>query len=673
MRAVQVEDGTGGVIDFHTEETVQDAIFNEVHRKRYNLAEEAPICQGVLRGQFGYTATSPTAQSVLDGSYVFPLEIDAATKELFKEIAQIRDTVPSDSVNGIIPRERWQQRWIKAREDTSSSLSGLHFSHYIAGAKCDYISQFHALRVSLALKKGIALERCSNGLSVMLEKTFGVSLVSKLRAILLMEADFNATNKEVYGVRILDNARRYKLIPDEIFSERNRTADDGGLAKTLFYDIARQTRTPEAIASVDASNCYDRIAHAMASLIFQAFGVESTAVSTMLETIQEMKFFLRTAYGDSKTFAGSSIDIKTQGLGQGNGAASAGWCVISIVILRAHGKKGHGAQFIAPMSLVRSSLSAILYVDDTDLLHINMDVEESIFDVHAAMQRSIENWGHLLIATGGTLKPEKCFYYLIDFTWTKKGGWQYTAHHEEEEAALFVPLPDGKTASISHLAVDNAQKTLGVITCPSGNSTGSLIQMKDKAKKWFDLLTAGRLHRRMMWFSVDRQMWPSVKYGLCCSMATLSELEADLMPLYGKMLPLGGIVCKANRGIRQLDRGFYGAGFPHPGVEATLEQANKLLMHYGCRTALGTELQTSLELLVIDLGLSFQPFQVSYTHFGDWVTTSWLKRVWEKVYFFGFSIHVNNLTTGFPREGDDWLMSRFISRGHTTNELATLN
>jgi hypothetical protein len=204
---------------------------------------------------------------------------------------------------------------------------------------------------------------------------FGVRLVSKLRAILLMEADFNAMNKEVYGVRMLDNARRYKLIPEEIFSKQNRTADDGGLAKTLFYDIAHQTRTPAAIASVDASNCYDWIAHAMASLIFQSFGVKSTAVSAMLETIQEMNFFLQTAYGDSKTFAGSSIKIKTQGLGQGNGASPAGWCVISIVILRAHGAKGHGAQFIAPMSLVRSSLSAILYVNDTDLLHINMDVE----------------------------------------------------------------------------------------------------------------------------------------------------------------------------------------------------------------------------------------------------------------------------------------------------------
>ncbi len=68
----------------------------------------------------------------------------------------------------------------------------------------------------------------------MLEKMFGVRLVSKLRAILLMEADFNAMNKEVYGVRMLDNARRYKLIPEEIFSEQNSTADDGGLAKRCF-------------------------------------------------------------------------------------------------------------------------------------------------------------------------------------------------------------------------------------------------------------------------------------------------------------------------------------------------------------------------------------------------------------------------------------------------------
>ena len=96
--------------------------------------------------------------------------MDSATKELFEEIATIREMVPVDLANGLISQERWQQRWKKVKEETSSSHLGLHFGHYIAVANCDYISQFHALQVSLALKKDIALERWSKGLSVMLEK-----------------------------------------------------------------------------------------------------------------------------------------------------------------------------------------------------------------------------------------------------------------------------------------------------------------------------------------------------------------------------------------------------------------------------------------------------------------------------------------------------------------------
>ena len=143
-----------------------------------------------------------------------------------------------------------------------------------------------------------------------------------------------------------------------------------------------------------------------------------------------MKFFLRTAYRDSKTFAGLTIKIKTQGLGQGNGASPAGWCVISIAVLRVHGAKGHGAHFLAPLSQVWHSLSAILYVDDTNLLHLNMNTDKSVQEVHETLQRAIENWGQLPIATGGSLKPEKCFLHLLDFVWMAKGGWQYITHHD---------------------------------------------------------------------------------------------------------------------------------------------------------------------------------------------------------------------------------------------------
>jgi hypothetical protein len=43
----------------------------------------------------------------------------------------------------------------------------------------------------------------------MLEKTLGVTPVTKLRAILLMEGNFNATNKIVHGKQMLGNAGKY--------------------------------------------------------------------------------------------------------------------------------------------------------------------------------------------------------------------------------------------------------------------------------------------------------------------------------------------------------------------------------------------------------------------------------------------------------------------------------
>jgi hypothetical protein len=83
-----------------------------------------------------------------------------------------------------------------------------------------------------------------------------------------MEADFNASNKIMHRVRMMRNARNHQLMPEEVLSKKNRMADNGTLTKTLFYDVMRQARVPAAIASIDTSNCYDRIAHVMALLVF---------------------------------------------------------------------------------------------------------------------------------------------------------------------------------------------------------------------------------------------------------------------------------------------------------------------------------------------------------------------------------------------------------------------
>jgi hypothetical protein len=220
----------------------------------------------------------------------------------------------------------------------------------------------------------------------------------------------------------------------------------------------------------------------MASLVFQAFGVPTTAIKTMLEVIENMKFFLQTGFGDSASYAGGGISIKTQGLCQGNGASPAGWAVISICILQAHGRKGHGAKFLCPITNLRQHLSAILYVDDTDILHINLTKDESTYEVHTAIQGSVNNWGNLLMATGGVLQPNKCFYSIILFEWSN-GEWRYSENSTRDALRITVPLPNGSSELISHKKVSHAEKTLGAMTSPDSNSMASIAMMQEKAQK----------------------------------------------------------------------------------------------------------------------------------------------------------------------------------------------
>ena len=82
---------------------------------------------------------------MLDGTYNYTEDFDPPTKELLKECARVRTIIPAWSVNINLKQGGWQHRWSKAKEKTSSSVSGLHFSHYKAGAKSDLISHLPSL------------------------------------------------------------------------------------------------------------------------------------------------------------------------------------------------------------------------------------------------------------------------------------------------------------------------------------------------------------------------------------------------------------------------------------------------------------------------------------------------------------------------------------------------
>eukprot|EP00956_Cyclotella_meneghiniana_P029292 scaffold70426_cov59-Cyclotella_meneghiniana.AAC.3 len=110
---------------------------------------------------------------------------------------------------------------------------------------------------------------------------------------------------------------------------------------------------------------------------------------------------------------------------------------------------------------------------------------------------------------------------------------------------------------------------------------------------------------------------------------------------YHLMCSVGGVAQSAKRELRYLDTGFYGVGFPHWGIEATIESVNKVLTHFGARTMTGTEFQMSYELLIVELGLSDQPFLLEYDKYHERAAPTLLTEVWSRMDKFGFQ-----LTTG---------------------------
>ena len=53
--------------------------------------------------------------------------------------------------------------------------------------------------------------------------------------------------------------------------------------------------------------------------------------------------------------------------------------MISIVILNCYKARGYGVQFfLVPISKVSKELAAILFVDNNDLLYLNMNGEETL-------------------------------------------------------------------------------------------------------------------------------------------------------------------------------------------------------------------------------------------------------------------------------------------------------
>jgi hypothetical protein len=139
-----------------------------------------------------------------------------------------------------------------------------------------------------------------------LEKS-GVTLVEKLRTIVLFQGDFNYLNKYI-GCHMMKDGEAYEHLAWEKHGSREgKNMIEQALNKVLSFDSIRQARMDEAMCSNDAKSCYDRIVHSITSILMQQQNVPASACICVFITLQNLHHTVRTIYGDSKSGYGGTL------------------------------------------------------------------------------------------------------------------------------------------------------------------------------------------------------------------------------------------------------------------------------------------------------------------------------------------------------------------------------
>ena len=311
--------------------------------------------------------------------------------------------------------------------------------------------------------------------------------------------------------------------PPELYGSRsNMSADEVAVNRRLVIDGALILRRTCAIAGVDAAQCYDRIVHSLSSLLCQKEGVPLPSILLMYGAIQSMTYFLRTQFGESTGHYGGCNEIPFQGSCQGNGASPALWLVISMYLVLLMRQQGHTSCFQSAYSGICLTLIGFLFVDDTDLVILGK-YDETPAEVHNRLQRAVDFWNGILRVTGGSLRPDKCYWYLISFTW--KDGKSKVSY--SDPPPIFLNNEDDSIDPIAYKKPDIPTEAVGVWQAVDNKKNEQLQVLIDKIQSTHRALEQTPLPRDLTWVGLRQAIWRSIAYVLPAM--SLSNKESILL------------------------------------------------------------------------------------------------------------------------------------------------
>ena len=653
-----------------TEKEEMEEALKHINYNKLRMCDNTPLLRPPLRQIFGDKNNPQNVSDILNGTFTLPDTCDKYVQLLIKGLKQPETLRPHN--RPFHPRTKISTEdhiagWKKMKERTSSGMSGLHFGMFKANATDPLLAELDASIRNIAYTTGHSYNRWKRGLDVQLLKRSQDFRAEKLRTILLLEADFNLNNKVLGSDAMRSGERAKALARDNYGGRRNLRANEVAMNSQLTYNSIWSRRMRAILMSNDAKGCFDSILHIIVDIALQRLGACKTALESMLETIQAMEHFIRTAFGDSDTpYKRKPGDPPPQGILQGNGAAGAGWSSISSVLIEIMLEHGYGYR---EWTLIRQRLISIVcfaFVDDTDLIHINNDPHKTPCDLIRDAQSALSLWEGLLRATGGNLAPSKSYWYYIEVI-RKNGSWQY----QSESAQPGTLHLNNNNHTVQRHDPHTAEEALGIQSSPDGKMTAEYKYIKQKIAKWCDAIRTKRLHKSEAWYCLNSTIMKTIEYPLMATSFTKNEIDDLMKPLFKTALPLSGIQRKLPRALVYGTLRSRGCNIHYPYWTQLIHHLQAILRHQHRDTPSRDLHEDNMESTQIHVGSQHPFWELPFPLYGHLAPRGWMKNTWEALQQTPLTLKGPDITIPPQRENDQWLMDVLLSI-HTDDNTAIL-